>query len=80
MIHGDIKQKEKTNTNIINNMINSTREWDWMDDNKLKDNNMNIIAMMDELRQYEIGNVTKAGLLESLKEFEAELIKNKKSI
>ena len=60
-------------------MINSTREWDWMDDDKLKYNNMNIIAMMDELRQYEIGNVTKAGLLESLKEFEAELIKNKKS-
>ena len=58
-------------------MINSTREWDWMDDDKLKYNNMNIIAMMDELRQYEIGNVTKAGLLESLKAFEAELIKNK---
>ena len=44
-----------------------------------ENNNMNIIAMMDELRQYEIGNVTKAGLLESHKEFEAELIKNKKS-
>ena len=46
MIHGDIKQKEKTNTNIINNMINSTREWDWMDDNKLKDNNMKKIIIM----------------------------------
>jgi len=40
---------------------------------------ISIISMMDQLRQYEIGNVTKAGLLESLKEFEAELIENKTS-
>jgi len=26
-------------------MINSTREWDWMDENKLKDNNMKKIIM-----------------------------------
>ena len=34
-------------------MINSTREWDWMDDNKLKDNNMKKIIIMPN------GNVIK---------------------
>tara|TARA_R110000744_G_scaffold14533_4_gene41333 strand:- start:2278 stop:2466 length:189 start_codon:yes stop_codon:yes gene_type:complete len=38
-----------------------------------KINNNSITAMIDELNQYEIGNVTKAGLIHSLKEYLNEL-------
>jgi hypothetical protein len=36
-----------------------------------------LLAMIDEIYQYDLGNVTKAGLIQSLKEFEAELKKLK---